>query len=301
MSAAVTLKASPLRAVRTKRVAPVRALIYGEGGKGKSTFGSHAPAPIFIAPEDGLVNIDTEALPSPVTWADLVTSLRALATEDHAWQTVVIDSLDWAEPLCWAHVCAKAKKADIEAFGYGKGYVAAVDEWRVFVAALSALRARGMNVVLIAHAVIKTFKNPEGDDYDRWAPKLHEKATGLIVEWCDAVMFACDETFVVEKGTRSRGISSGRRILKTVGAAGLLAKNRFGLPPELPLDWHAFADAVKAGSTPPDEQLTALLEELGDPEVTKGCQAFVAGGGSVQEAMQTVRGYLNEKAKEAKK
>ena len=303
MTAAVTLKASPLHAVRTKRVVAARVMVYGGAGLGKSTFGASAPAPVFIAPEDGLVNIDTEALPPPKTWADVLGYVRALATEDHAWKTVVLDSLDWLEPLCWARVCQKAGKPDIEAVGGGfkKGYIAAIDEWRILLQGLEALREREINVVLVAHASAVTFKNPEGDDFSKWAPKLHDKATDLFVEWCDSVLFACEETFTIEKGTRFRGVSSGKNILKTSGAAGLVAKNRFNLPPTLPLDWHAFADAVKAGSTPPDEQLTALLADLGDPKVTKGCQAFVAGGGSVQEAIQTVRGYLNEKAKEAKK
>ncbi len=287
----------------TRREAPVRVLIYADGGVGKSTFGAAAPDPIFIAPEDGLVNIDAHAIdPSPRTWADALASIDHIATLKH--KTVVVDSLDWLEPLCWAHVCEASKKfKDIEAFGYGKGYIAALAEWRVFLHKLGILRDRGMHVVLIAHAVTKLYKNPEGDDFDRWQIKLHDKAAGLIKEWSDVVALAQYETSTYEKDGRSKGIATGKRILRTQRTAAFDAKTRYAMPASIPLDWHEFMRAVHAGGVGAVPRLRgefeAKLLELADVEVTNGALAFLASRGesvaSLTEAVATVQGYINER------
>lgn len=298
-----------LAAVRsTRREAPPRTLIYGGGGVGKSTFAANAPKPIFIASEDGLVNIDAQALPPPTTWAELLEGLDLLAHEAHDFETVAIDSLDWAEPLCWAHVCAKAYKPDIEAFGYGKGYLAALDEWRVLLHKLSLLRARGMHVVLIAHAVLGTVKNPEGDDYDRWSIKLQDSkkcsAAGLIYEWCDVVGFASHEVLTEDTSGRAKGVSTGRRILRTQPSAAFYAKTRYALPPTVTLDWATYAEAVKAGGPAAVErlraELTERLRELGDVAVEKGALAYVRSRGETvpafADAIARVNQHLAKKA-----
>ena len=220
-------------------------VIHGSGGCGKSTFASHAPNPIFVAAEDGLVSLDAKAFPEPKDWEGLLEQVETLATGVHDYGTLVIDSIDWVEPLCWAHVCKKAKKADIEAFGYGKGYVAALAEWRILLHRLSAVRARGMHVILIAHSVRKPIRNPEGDDYDSWQIKLNEKASGLIKEWVDIIGFASHEVVTEDTSGRAKGIATGQRILRVQPAAGYEAKTRYALPPKLPLTWDGFANAMK--------------------------------------------------------
>ena len=94
-----------------------------------------------------------------------------LYTEAHDFQTVVVDSLDWLEPLVWQPCAIQPTPGTIEQPGYGKGYVAAVDTWRAFLDGINGLRDdRGMGVVLIAHADIKRFDSPETDPYDRYEP-----------------------------------------------------------------------------------------------------------------------------------
>ena len=46
-----------------------------------------------------------------------------------------------------------------------------------------------MQVVIFGHSIVKTFKNPEGEDYDRYQLRVHDKTGGLIKEWCDVVGF----------------------------------------------------------------------------------------------------------------
>jgi AAA domain len=117
---------------RGKRPRHIFALIYGVDGCGKSTWASHAPRPIFVGAEKGTEQLDVARFPQTETIGELFEQLRALQTEKHEFQTVVLDSLDWIEPLIWKAVCDEAKVEHIEqAFGgYGKGYVRALDLWR---------------------------------------------------------------------------------------------------------------------------------------------------------------------------
>jgi len=286
----------------TRKEAPIRAVFYGRGGIGKSTIASQAPGCVFIASEEGLENIDAEAVePYPSTWEEVMFALDYVETLDR--ESVAIDSLDWLEPLCWAYVCKTARKPDIESFGYGKGYVAALDQWRVFIHKLSTLRARGMNVILIAHAIRKPYKNPLGEDYEHWTVKLHEKATGLIVEWCDVVGF-CDEDIVTEDTSgRVKAQTTGRRIIRCNPNPAYLAKTRFMMPAKVPLSWHDFSRSVKAGGPAAiatlSESFESRVKQLADPEVEKGARLFLSQRGlsvpTLTEAIATLDSYLAER------
>jgi hypothetical protein len=291
----------------TLRSAPIRAVIFGRDGVGKSTFCAGAPNAVFVAVESGLDNIDAQAVETPTAWEGLIESVHALA-EDPRCGSIVIDSLDWTEALCWTYVCAQGdekgrKQKNIESFGYGKGYVAALREWRVLLGALSRARENGKNILLIAHAERKSVKNPTGEDYDSWAIKLHVKAAGMFREWVDIVGFAELDIAVVEQDGRIKGISSGKRVLRTQPAAGFDSKTRFALPDRVPLDWPTFARLVKAGRPSTIEELTAALDSkllaLATDDVTRACAAFLAERGrtfaSLTEAIGTVDGYLTTK------
>jgi hypothetical protein len=243
-----------LTAVRRGKIpdAPKRVLLYGPEGIGKSTFAMGAPAPIFLCPEDGTAELDVARLPEPHAWTDVLDAVRLLSREKHDFQTLVVDTLDWIEPLCWEHVCAEEGWKSIETPGYGKGYSEALKTWRALIAEIDKLRAaRGMHVVMLGHSKVATFKNPEGEDYDRYSLKMHDKAGGLLKEWVDAALFANYETFVdkASKMARGKGLSTGARVIHTERRAAFDAKNRYGLPETIPLSWEDFA--VAAGLAAP--------------------------------------------------
>jgi hypothetical protein len=106
---------------RGKRPRHIFALLYGTEGVGKSTLCSHAPNPIFVGAEKGTEQLDVARFPQTESIGDLLDQLRALQTQKHEFDTVVLDSLDWIEPLIWKAVCDEAKVDSIElAFGgYG--------------------------------------------------------------------------------------------------------------------------------------------------------------------------------------
>lgn len=242
---------------------PDRIVCVGTEGVGKTTFAAEAPGVVFICAEDGIPTMmaDTPRFPEPKGFADVREAIRTLINEDHTYQTLVIDTLDWLEPMIWKDLCATNGWADIESPGYGKGYTAATEKWRTLLADLDTLRSRkGMEIILLAHAAIKPFKNPAGDDYDRYECKLHKGASALVKEWADSVLFAVHEEFAkTEKGKVTRkGVSTGRRVIHTERTAAWDAKNRWALPPELPLNYADYA-AARAACKPADPD--ALMAE----------------------------------------
>lgn len=224
-----------------------RVLVYGVEGIGKSTFAAGAPDPIFICTEDGLGSLPVSHFPIATSVTDVLDAIQTLFIEDHAFKTVVIDSLDWLETLIWREIEAQHDAKDL---AYGKGAMLAAERWRKILDGLTALRAEpGMSVVLIAHCEIKRFDSPEVEPYDRYQPKLQARSSALIREWADAVFFANFRTIVKKDDigfnkTNNRGISTGERLLFTSERPAYMAKNRYGLPESIPLSWEAFESAI---------------------------------------------------------
>lgn len=250
---------------RGPRVAADRILLVGTEGVGKTTWAANAPAPIFVAVEDGIRHLDVVSFPEPKNYDDVLDAVRTLATTEHEFKTLVIDTVDWVEPLVWAALCSRNGWASIEAPGFGKGYVAATDEWRKLLMEMDRLRTeKGMEIILLAHAALKTVPNPSGPDYSRYECKLHRGAAALLREWTDANLFAIHEEFVSKQSgdSRAKVKISGRRIAHTERAAGWDAKNRHNLPEILPLDYSEYAAARERGRVNSPERLEAEARDL---------------------------------------
>jgi hypothetical protein len=229
---------------------PPRLLVYGVAGVGKTRLAAAAPNPVFLQTEDGLGTLDSPTFGLLRSYADVQDALDTLYGQPHDFQTVVLDSLDWLEPLIWKETAEQHKLPDIEAFGFGKGYLAALDVWRGFLDGMNLLRGeRGMAVILIAHADIRRFDSPETEPYDRYVIKLQSRAAALVQEHVDAVLFAnyrvsTIKTDVGFKKQVVRGVSGGDRLLHTIERPAFLAKNRFSLPESLTLDWAKLAAGI---------------------------------------------------------
>lgn len=255
---------APFKLNITRGVAadPPRIVIHGTPGIGKSTLASKAPNPIFLDLEHGTLQLDVARVNDIETWEQLLAAIRALTTEPHDFKTLVLDTLDRAEWLCWQHVCAKAKVSGIEAVGkYGRGYLAAYEEFRGLARALDALRAkRHMAVIVVAHSKVENAPNAAGDEHQRWTLKVHKLVAGLFYESFDVILFARLEIFTSKsEGGKVKGHGDAR-VLETQEAGAWLAKNRYGLPRQMNLDWNELAAGLARGA---GEVVEALREDIG--------------------------------------
>lgn len=222
-----------------KKPSPRRCMVYGVQGVGKSTFGATARNPVFVPTEDGLGEIDCAGFPLARSFGEVMNALAGLRTEQHDFQTVVIDSLDWLERLIWQEVCTAENVSNIEKIGFQKGYTFAVNYWRQFLDALDALRRdRGMAIILIAHSKVEKFQTPEDSAFDRFSPRLHKLAASVVMEWCDEVFFATYSTTTDPK--KIKNVTAPERIMRTCEGPTHVAKNRLKMPYELPLEWAAY-------------------------------------------------------------
>lgn len=253
-------------------IRPPRILLYGVSGVGKTSFGAQAPNSIFIPTEDGGGRLAINSFPLSETWADFSSAVRVLLNDEHDFETAVIDSVDWLERLVWAETCNRHGKDSIESFGYGKGYTEALKVWGEFIEMMNALRdEKNMAVVMLGHAMVKTFNNPDGENYDRYQLAMHQKAGDILREWVDVMLFANYEVKVrkaenaIDK-TKGKAVKvhgeENPRVVYTEERPAYVAKNRFGLPPTLPFPkdeaWGVFADAMDAGI----EKTEKVVEKL---------------------------------------
>lgn len=220
-----------------KQDVPPRICIYGGHGIGKSTLASQFPDPIFISTEDGLDSLDVTSFPKAAHINEVVESIKTLIKEDHAFKTVVIDSVDWlVEPLIVGNVEASHDAKDL---AYGKGQMLVAEEFREILQGLDVLRLkRGMNVVLIAHSAVVRFEDPRTEPYDRYQPKLPNRCNALLQEWADVLAFAAFKVIIRKSDTgfnnsKNRGVTTGERLLHFVDNPAYAAKNRFSCPDEI--------------------------------------------------------------------
>ena len=247
--------------------APVKVVLYGPEGIGKSTFASQFPDPVFIDTEGGTKQLNVARLPAPTSWAMLLDEVAEVAHGGVPCGTLVLDTADWAERLCIEAVCARFKVKGIEDFGYGKGYTYVKEEFAKLLDALGEAVEHGCHVVVTAHAQISRFEQPDAvGSYDRWTMKTSKQVAPLLREWCDMLLFA-NYKIVVEKdgaGANAKNkASGGKRMLYTTHNPCWDAKNRFNLPDEVPFEFASIAACI---STAPAQPAVAVPLATIDPQ-----------------------------------
>ncbi|HVX00712.1 MAG TPA: ATP-binding protein [Candidatus Babeliaceae bacterium] len=234
--------------------APLKLLIYGDNGVGKSTFASEAESCVFMDIEGNIDHLNAVPKQSLDTWEECLEFMRSLIGQQHSFKTLIIDSLEALEQKIWKHICIihKAKGIDDpQVFKFGKGYALALDIWRSFLENLNHIRRRrGMSIIFIGHAGIRKHENLEGTTFDRYELRINAKAAGLISDWVNCILFANTEVKIEEnKYERNpkakKKVRLGNRIINTTCNASYLAKNIYNLPEKLPLDWDIFHSKVE--------------------------------------------------------
>lgn len=258
-----------LSITRGPRLRALGVVLYGPEGIGKSTLASQFPSPIFIDLEHGTDTMDIARTDTPKTFNDVLTLMTMILEEDE-FKTVVIDTADKLEQLITAHVLEAHHLNSIEDAGYGKGYTYIAEEFVRFLRKCGELIDAGKNVVIVAHAMMRKFEQPdEMGAYDRWELKLSKKAAPLVKEWADMVLFLNYKTTVVtDEKTKSKKARGGKRVMYATHHPAWDAKNRFGLDDELDMDFDSIRQCFVEPPKAPDiyTQIRTKLDEGGVKE-----------------------------------
>lgn len=227
-----------------------KVVLYGVEGIGKSTFASQFPDPLFIDTEDSTLHMDVKRFDKPTSWTMLIQQVDYVK-QNKPCQTLVIDTMDWAEDLCKRHLMATNGWSAIDSEGYGKKFVALAEQMGSLLNKLSEVIDLGINVVVTAHAMLRKKEEPdEMGAFDRYELKLEKKTAPLVKEWADMVLFANYKTTVItDSKTNSKKATGGQRMMYTTHRPAWDAKNRIGLADELPFDYsqivQAFSEVTK--------------------------------------------------------
>lgn len=240
-----------MQITRGKLLIAQRVVIYGPEGIGKTSLAARFPEAVFIDTEGSTRNFDVARYPVPYSWESLIQTVQHAMSNPANQKTLVIDTADWAEKLCVEAVCDRAQKKGIEDFGYGKGYVYLKEEFSKLLTYLDGCIDAGIHVVLTAHAALRKVEQPdEMGSYDRWEMKLSKHCAPLLKEWADLILFCNYKTIVVQDENKKGKAQGGRRVMYTAHHPCWDAKNRHGLPPELPMEFEAIAPIFQTGIAP---------------------------------------------------
>ena len=230
--------------------AAVGCVIYGTEGVGKTTFASNAPGAVYIDTEGSTTHMDVARFDPPADLNDVITDIRYAAGHPEEIRTLVIDTVDSLEKLIFRAVCKDKGIKNIEDLGYGKGYTYARQKMQEILEELDKVKAAGIHVILICHSMIRKFELPdEMGSYDRYMLKLNEKNVApLVKEWADMLLFVNYRTDIVtdSDGKTRKGKGGQKRIMYANHSACWDAKNRFGLPDEMPFDFGQVAHIFRA-------------------------------------------------------
>lgn len=229
-----------------------------------------APKPMFLMArgETGLETlIDAESVnavphfPEVMAWEELMSILEWVRSQETVdFKTLCLDTINAFERLCHEYTCVKDYQGDWGPTGfesYQNGPVTALSYWREMLNLLDKIREKHRTrIICLAHAKVSPFKNPEGENYDRYSPDMHHKTWGITARWGDTILF---QNFFVTVTKDKKGQGGQQRVMYTTRTAAFDAKNRLGLPDMIPMGtsgesaWQAFstaaAEAVKSNRT----------------------------------------------------
>lgn len=228
----------PVIAVPTPKAQPPKCVLYTPPGVLKTSTAAYAEDPLIICTSDdqgyhtllgsGLV----PAVPETTVgeWGELMALLDFLATDERVYSNLFLDGLSGIEKQGHQHVCTTEFKGIWGEKGFGsfkRGYEASTPYFTDLCARLDRIHQRGTGIWILAHARVKKFPNPQGDDFDQYEVDCHQKTWAPFWKWSNAVLFGCVSRTVDDDGKAKGG---KQRIIYTSPGPAHIAKNQFGMP-----------------------------------------------------------------------
>jgi hypothetical protein len=230
------------KTVKRKSNDTPKIIFHGPSSIGKTTFGASLPNPLFLDLEDSashivvtqLEDFDLRRAPASQT----LEVLEDLAKDPKEFQSVVIDTFDALERKVSEELAnAKFQGRSLGEIDWGKGWAALTQEMEHYFHIFNAIADQGIIVCLLCHSELRRVESPLVNPYDSFDLKLSKKVSPLAIEWANLVLFSQVRVFqsqdkrgkVVTKG-------NGQRVVYTETRPAFVAKNRLGLPLEMPFE-----------------------------------------------------------------
>ena len=169
---------------------------YGEPKSGKTTTAVKFPKHLLLAFEKGY-NAIPGAMAQPInSWSEFKKVLRQLKDPEvhKQFETIIIDTADVAYDYCVKYVCDNAPRADggfgvdsVSDIPYGKGYGMVSKE---FDDNLRSIVQMDYGLVMISHAIDKTFTDEQGKEFNRIVPTLDRRAKNIVSRMVDIYGYA---------------------------------------------------------------------------------------------------------------
>ena len=263
---------------RGRQTAAIKGLLYGVPGIGKTTFAAKWPGALFLDVEGSSEQLDNDDIsridPAPATYREFLSMIDQIAVDTMGFKTLVIDTADWLESMMIRQICQDAGISSIEKYekGFGKGWTKVCETWAELLDKLDRIRKqKGMNILFVAHARIRKFEPADDVAYDRYTLSQNEKSGDILKKWADIILFTKHSVLVTEnEDGRIKAHSNGKRMMYTTFNPCWDAKNRFGLPEELPFDFSRIAHIFRTveNTTPVMQQEASQNAQEPPPPVT---------------------------------
>lgn len=258
------------KASKPLAAAPIITVI-GSPGTGKSSFAGTFPNPIFIQAERASSVFESwdediqptllPELPKPTVDAAgnmtaspkeiLMAQLRELATVEHGFKTLVLDTVTALNLKLEAEAAVRDGVETVAdaAGGFHKGYTLVAGWHSEVMHACQVLATRKkMAIVLLGHTGVQKIKNSpdEASEYSVYSLDMYPKSAAVYINNSDAVFYIRKEEFVTgaEKNRKGqttkygRVMQTGERKLITTGdglTGFVSAKSRYNMPAEIDL------------------------------------------------------------------
>jgi hypothetical protein len=219
-------------------VMPRKIIIYGPPKTGKSTIAAATANALMIPTEDRVSHINCDKTPVITSFDEWMEIFTFLIDEKHSYKRVIIDTLDWFEPILHKYICKEKNLKSLvddhskeTNFQKGLKYLAP-EGWRLFLDNCDVLRSKGLDIIFVAHSQTIVENPPNGDSYDKAVMKIDKHSLSVLMEWADVIAFYDQRVLVkTEQGAKGKkALPSTVRLLHLSGTnPAMLNGNSFCL------------------------------------------------------------------------
>ena len=235
--------------------------IYGQPKVGKTTLCSKFPSPLILAFEKGYNALPGVMVQDIQKWSQMKEVLRELKKPEvkEVFKTIVIDTIDVAGALCEKYICNKKGIETIGEGGWGNNGWA--DYKKELEDVFRSITQEGYAVVFISHVQDKTFKRPDGTEYNQMVPTAQKSLNNIVKSMAD--IYTCA---TIDPTTQERQL-----VLRSVDGS-IDAGSRFKyLPSAIPLNYDELVKAInfaidKEAAETDNKFVTDKREETVDKE-----------------------------------